>query len=534
MSTPIQRRFSVTTNIRDAVAGTQDLSTPALVVTSPLVGGVRYTTLDIFNWNTVFKDSNSIEFKWLEAVFGQTFKPKRVLVIHWDKASGTETVQDALNNAVDLGAKWYFTCYEGTDGTDETFATQTALSNWVESSAQRLQCLLLTKDEETALSSLSSSVFKLKMEGFPDVDMSSLSRSARLVPLIRPNDYVEFEYRDVDICSMGFSSVFNNVRADFGFKKDGWLIYTEDVEGSPSYTISGQGVVRCQREGDKILLFDMNGTEATLRHTYTNVPETDLIFQVSLFDQSSSTRDLTVEKINVNGQEVGFTEIGEWLGGDSVVARGLHLRQTGMSRTTVIYHPTALKTVQGTVDISKERPDGAVLGRLASTDEGAVQWSYNNLSFVSDSGLTVGQQTSLVDKGYGFIETFGNTSFTHIYPGKTVTGREIRIQWGADWHDVNVESTIATFAFNYDLMAYDLETFTSIEGILREWKDRALARRIIVDTLARPATITLPDPDTLSALVRASGSADFSNVYDYGLNTAITDWTLTGNWRISL
>lgn len=369
MATPIQRRFSVTTLIRDKIAGIQNLNSPALIVSTPLPAGVRYISVDSFDWDEVFTNPASVEYQWLQTAYGQELVPRNALIIHWDTAA--ETVETALNDAVTLGAQWYFTCYEEVGSTAPTITNQTDISDWVESHEKRKQCILVTQDS----------------------------------------------------------------------------------------------------------------------NAYSTGATTDI---------------------------------------------GALQRATTKNRTSVIYHPVAVALVGGVQSLADERPDAAILGRLCATPEGQSQWSYNSLSFVSDSGLSSQQQNDLKTKGYNFIETFDNTVFTHMYNGTTITDREIRIQWGADWHDVNVESAIATFAFEYDLMAYDIETFTSIEGILREWMGRALGRRIIVNTKLRPAKINLPDPDTLPAVVRASGVANFSNVYDYGLNTAITDWVLTGNWRITI
>ena len=83
-------------------------------------------------------------------------------------------------------------------------------------------------------------------------------------------------------------------------------------------------------------------------------------------------------------------------------------------------------------------------------------------------------------------------------------------------------------------MAFDLDTFTGVEGIVNFWKKEALDRSVIVDTKDRPAVITMPDPDTIDATTRANGVADFDNVYNYPLNSAIDEWNLTGNWTISL
>ena len=213
----------------------------------------------------------------------------------------------------------------------------------------------------------------------------------------------------------------------------------------------------------------------------------------------------------------------------SVVATsdiGYQCRNTALERTAIIYHPTG--TVNG-IDLTAQRPDGAIAGRMLSTDEGAEQWDWKALSLVADSGLSAAQQTTLRTKGYNFVEQIKNTTFIHVFPGRLCTDREIRIQWGADWFDVNVQASLANYAFRTPLMAFDQDTFADVEGILYNWGARAEARRII-----KPGSfvVTLPDPDTIPASVRASGIADFNNVYDAELNSAIDQWRLQGTWKI--
>jgi hypothetical protein len=173
---------------------------------------------------------------------------------------------------------------------------------------------------------------------------------------------------------------------------------------------------------------------------------------------------------------------------------------------------------------------------MSATEEGSAQWDWHALVGVSDSNLTAAQQDVLgkfgTGKGYNFIEQMKNTTFIHMFRGRTVTDREIRIQWGADWHDVSVETGFANYAFQNDLMAFDDETFADAESIVYQWRDQALARRIIVNTAANPAVVKFPDPDTIDASTRASGVATLSDVYDYKLNSAIDEWNITGNWSL--
>lgn len=194
------------------------------------------------------------------------------------------------------------------------------------------------------------------------------------------------------------------------------------------------------------------------------------------------------------------------------------LRNAGLDRAAVIYHPLAQTT---------ERPDGALAGYMLSTEPGAEQWDYKTMAFCSDAGLTSAQMTQLRANGANYVERFKNTAFIHVFPGRTVSGREIRIQWGADWFDVNLQASLANYQFRTALVAFDDDTFNSVDGLIREWHERALAIRLILDY-----EVNLPDPETIPASVRASGIASFNNVYTATLNSAIDGWQITGNWSI--
>lgn len=366
MPTPIRRRFSVQTVLKDKAAVGQTLDQVMLVTTNALAGAVRYIDVSLDDWSETLTAATP-EYEFAQTFFGQELKPESLIIVHWDKAGASETMEDALDDAISLGAVWYFQTYIGVD--DTIISDQVTLINYGESFEDRLQTFVMTQD-------------------------------------------------------------------------------------------------------------------------------------VDAYDLVSIT-------------DVGYLA-----------------RSTTKNRATCIYHPASITLVGGVVDTSAERPDAAILGRMSTTEEGAAQWDYQPLSFVTDSNLSATQQNSLQTKGYNFAETFKNTVFTHLFRGRTCTDREIRIQWGADWHDVSVETGLANYAFQNDLMAFDDDTFADVEGILYYWKNLTLSRRIIVDTKERPAFIGLPDPDTLDATTRASGVANFANVYQYYLNSAVDEWKITGNWRL--
>lgn len=206
---------------------------------------------------------------------------------------------------------------------------------------------------------------------------------------------------------------------------------------------------------------------------------------------------------------------------------GGQIRGLSYSRTSVIYHPTG--TV-GDNDLTDNRPDGGIVGRMMptypETGNGVFeQWDYKTISGSFDSGLTASQQSNLIAKGYNFVETFTNTAFTHVFKGRSCTGREIRLQWGADWFDANVQASLANYAFRNELMAFDQETFSDVESIYREWGDGALSRRLLTDF-----DVNMPDPDSIPASVRATGKASISDLYLGTLNSAIDEWAVTGKW----
>ncbi len=366
MPTPIRRRFSVQTSIRDTAAVGQTLDQVMLVTTNALPSGNRYQLVSLEDYSETLA-SNADELEFARAFFGQEIKPADLLLVNYDKGGADATLADALDDAISLGASWYFQTIIGV--TDADSADQLSLAQYGESFEDRVQTVLTTQDAEA----------------------------------LNP----------------------------------------------------------------------------------------------------ASTTDI-----------------------------GYLTRSTSLNRATVISHPASVTLVDGSVDISDQRPDAAILGLMSSGEEGSAQWDYQRLTFLSDSNYTAAQQQALTAKGYNFVETFKNTTFTHLFRGRTCTDREIRIQWGADWHDVSVEQGLANYAFQNDLMAFDDDTFADVESILYQWRGEALERRIIVDTAERPAIVQLPDPDTIDATTRASGVADFANVYQYYLNSAIDEWKLTGDWRL--
>ncbi|AUR89464.1 tail sheath protein [Vibrio phage 1.123.O._10N.286.48.F3] len=204
------------------------------------------------------------------------------------------------------------------------------------------------------------------------------------------------------------------------------------------------------------------------------------------------------------------------------------LREGSFSRSVVLMQPTG--TVGG-IDLTNVRPDGAIIGRMMPTfpeAQGAFeQWNYKPLRGVYDCGFDAATRKFLSENGGNYIEKINGLSYVQFYPGRSVTGREIRIQWGADWHDANVEADYFNMANRVGLMAYDDDTFSNIDVILNTWGEAAKDRRLI-----NSFTVSLPDPYSIPPSQKATGILNIKDAYLGSLNAAIDGISTTGTWSI--
>jgi hypothetical protein len=118
------------------------------------------------------------------------------------------------------------------------------------------------------------------------------------------------------------------------------------------------------------------------------------------------------------------------------------------------------------------------------------------------------------------------------YPCLTAGGEEKRIMMARDWFVARIEESVFSSMINDDLHAFDNETLTLIEGLIRAVCTEALDRRIIVDTAERPLVIDMPDADSFTAAERASHKAELINVFSCYINSAINDYKITGTWSL--
>jgi len=182
-----------------------------------------------------------------------------------------------------------------------------------------------------------------------------------------------------------------------------------------------------------------------------------------------------------------------------------------------------------------EYPDAAVSGCVFPTTEGSCSFAYEVLSQVTESGasgtpLTAGEIVALKAKNYNWIETIGSN--TYMYNGLTSGGEEKRIMLGRDWFVARIRENIFTSMLNAKLHAFDLATFTIVEGIIRKIGDEAIIRSILVNTVDRPFVVTMPDPDTITPAERASHEFDHEEIFSGYLNSAINDYKIVGTWSL--
>ena len=249
---------------------------------------------------------------------------------------------------------------------------------------------------------------------------------------------------------------------------------------------------------------------------------TTLNNDIADYAQTSDARLMFVSlTFSVEAKEGG---VGYWVG----------LRAGSFDQTMVIVHPLSTTIGATVIDTSAERPDAAILGAMSPTDAGVYQWDYNDLARVTDGGYSSGEQEILTGLGVQFIESFENTTFTHLFSGRSVTGREFRLQWGAYFFDIMTESDLATYAMQTPLMAFDLDTFAAVESIFNKWKTVLIDRRIILDTKEYPAIVKFPNPLSIPVSVRATGTATLNDAYCFYMNTAVDEWIVRGNIKLAI
>lgn len=487
MPTPIRRRFAVDTLLQDKVATVDVLNRAGFVTTNDLFSGERYRLLTPDSYtDEVDAVAYPVEFKWLQTHFSQEGgAPADVAVIYWNKTGATTpATAGKLTGGVLSSGDQALANFTG--------ITAGAMSLTIDGAPKAISAVDLS-----GVTSMADVATALNGKTAPDATVAWAAGTAQFI---------------VTSATTGGTSTVTITGADTPLSLAMKLATSAGSASTPG-TSSTTG----ESFPDAMNDFYARGGNAYF-YAYAGVNADAIADQqtIAAWVQSSTESKaqamfMTTDPnapLNTATSDVGY-----------------QLRNTSMERATVIYHPTGV--VNG-VDMTGQRPDAANLGRMLWTNPGAQQWDYKTMTTASDSGLSPTEQNNLRAKGYNFVETFTNVTFTHLFKGRTCTDREIRIQWGADWLDNNLQASLANYAFRTPLMAFDEETFTDVEALIREWLERAVDRRVILDDY----TVSLPDPDSIPASVRKSGQASFNDVYQATLNSAIDGWVVRGTWSI--
>lgn len=200
---------------------------------------------------------------------------------------------------------------------------------------------------------------------------------------------------------------------------------------------------------------------------------------------------------------------------------GSRLKALGLERSMAIY-----------TEKTTEYPDAAANGCVIPAKEGTTSWAWEGLKLVTDSGspnpLSTTSRGVLLSKGYNWIENIeGNTI---LYNGITAGGEEKRIMLGRDWYEFTTQSRVFSRQLTEPVTNFDNDTMVALEKIIRETNVEAEARKIIVDTAARPAKITLPDADSIPIEQRSAHKFTELNAFSAYINSAVNDYKLVGAW----
>jgi len=179
-------------------------------------------------------------------------------------------------------------------------------------------------------------------------------------------------------------------------------------------------------------------------------------------------------------------------------------------------------------------PWAAVLGAVIPAKEGTCNFAWEALSGITGSGYGVALSSAATDvvRGKGGCVVENVKGITYMFDGLTFSRDEVRVIYGRLWFNISVRNDLFSYLANTPLAAFDDETLGVIESTLNKYSQEAIARRIIVNTEARPLVITLPSADQITQAMRASHKLTVNDAFLAYLNSAINEMLITGTWSI--
>jgi len=179
-------------------------------------------------------------------------------------------------------------------------------------------------------------------------------------------------------------------------------------------------------------------------------------------------------------------------------------------------------------------PDSAGLGAVIPATEGTTKFCQEALVGVGVSGyadpLSKAESDAVNGHGGVVVELVGGS--TYWFDGLTVGGEEMRIMMGRDWFVTRIREDIFNYTIQQPLTSFDNETLTATAGFITNRGEQGIARRILVDTVARPFTVNMPDEDDFTQAERASHVMTTTDVFRAYLNSAVNEYSIIGTWTI--
>jgi hypothetical protein len=191
-------------------------------------------------------------------------------------------------------------------------------------------------------------------------------------------------------------------------------------------------------------------------------------------------------------------------------------------RTFMVYDP-------GTLVVN---PDAVIAGAHMPAEEGTIDWANQELRNASSSNLGSTKKAILKAQNIQWFETEPRSGITTNPYGLTGSGQEMRWIIGKDWFDSKCRSDIFSAKIKAQSFGFNVQSFGTIEGIIRDTGGQAITRGFCVDTAARPFTITMPDPDDYDAAARAAHAATMTRIFKIYLDSAMYDLAITGTMSL--
>jgi len=200
---------------------------------------------------------------------------------------------------------------------------------------------------------------------------------------------------------------------------------------------------------------------------------------------------------------------------DSTSQAFARIHNLGYNRTVTLYDP-------GTLTVN---PDAVFVGAYIPAKEGTCDWANWELKGATSSNLGATVKGILNAQKILYFET--PDGVTHNPYGWAANGDEIRWVVGASWLYDAIQRRLFSEKIKAESWGFNVPTFGTVDSVVRQYCNEAVARGFCVNTTARPMSVSIPDPDSFDTSVRASHTAALGEVAKVPLDSAVYDMSLT-------